>query len=146
MIRAIASRRWMLTILTGTALLLGGCIAPTSGNEETTADGNSPSEEVTPATVNHPPVASAGDDQTVAPGAVVTLNGTASSDEDGDRLSFVWRQVGGTPMVDLTGTFAAIAHFTAPANITNATTLTFSLTVTDGFAASVDQVEITIQP
>jgi hypothetical protein len=49
----------------------------------------------TPATVlitrgDTPPVANAGLAQTVTVGSQVTLNGTASSDVDGDTLSFAW--------------------------------------------------------
>ena len=39
------------------------------------------------------PVANAGPDQTVFAGALVTLNGTDSSDVDGDSLTFSWTQV-----------------------------------------------------
>jgi hypothetical protein len=39
---------------------------------------------------NRPPVANAGPDQTVPLGAVVTLNGGASTDPDGDALRFRW--------------------------------------------------------
>jgi hypothetical protein len=39
---------------------------------------------------NQPPVANAGADQTVALGATVTLNGSGSTDADGNPLSFNW--------------------------------------------------------
>ncbi|WP_038004262.1 PKD domain-containing protein, partial [Teredinibacter turnerae] len=41
-------------------------------------------------TANSAPVANAGTDQNIATGSVVTLNGTASSDADGDTLSYQW--------------------------------------------------------
>ena len=41
-------------------------------------------------TVNSPPVASAGPDQTVTVGSTVQLDGAASFDVDGDPLSFEW--------------------------------------------------------
>ena len=53
--------------------------------------------------VNLAPTADAGDDQTVAAGATVNLNGTGSSDPDaGDTLDYSWTQTGGTA-VTLTG-------------------------------------------
>jgi hypothetical protein len=42
-------------------------------------------------TTNSAPVASAGPDQTVGVGATVTLNGSGSSDVDGNPLTFAWR-------------------------------------------------------
>ena len=42
-------------------------------------------------TSNHPPVANAGEDQSTAVGAEAILNGIASSDEDGNPLSYRWR-------------------------------------------------------
>ncbi|MCU0736254.1 MAG: PKD domain-containing protein, partial [Methylotetracoccus sp.] len=39
---------------------------------------------------NHPPVADAGPDQTAPVGATVTLDGSGSTDRDGDRLSYRW--------------------------------------------------------
>ncbi|MBU0483700.1 MAG: S8 family serine peptidase [Proteobacteria bacterium] len=40
--------------------------------------------------INYTPVADAGMDQTVATGATVTLNGSNSSDQNGDSLTFNW--------------------------------------------------------
>jgi chitodextrinase len=43
-----------------------------------------------PPAVNQPPVADAGSNQVVRQGATVTLNGSGSSDPDGDALGFNW--------------------------------------------------------
>ena len=51
---------------------------------------NSPADSVVIITVNSPPVANAGEDQSALVGDIITLDGTASSDVDGDLLSFQW--------------------------------------------------------
>jgi hypothetical protein len=48
------------------------------------------STEITVATGNLPPVANAGPDQTVMTGQLVTLNGTGSSDPNGNPLTYSW--------------------------------------------------------
>jgi serine protease len=73
------------------------------------------------------PLARAGQDQVVLPGASVTLNGNASSDTDGAIVRYAWTQVAGEP-VDLIGSNGPVASFTAPAN---SGTLTFRLEVED---------------
>jgi len=57
-------------------------------------------------TINSPPVASAGADQTVAIGAFVTLNGSGSSDVDGDPITYFWTMVS-----QPSGSSAFIANF-----------------------------------
>ena len=72
------------------------------------------------------PSADAGPDQQVDPGATVTLNGSGSSDPNGDALTYGWVQTGGEAVTftpDL-----SITTFTAP---DSAGPLTFTLTVTD---------------
>ena len=92
------------------------------------------------------PTANAGPDATAGGGTVVTLDGTGSTDGDGDPLTYSWTQTAG-PAVTLAGANTANATFTAPVNTTANQVLTFSLTVDDGLATSAaDTVEITIPP
>jgi hypothetical protein len=79
------------------------------------------------------PVANAGPDQTVTPGAVVTLDGSNSV---GSIQTYSWAQTGG-PSVALTDANTARATFVAP-NVAVAVTLTFRLTVVN----SVNQADI----
>ncbi len=88
---------------------------------------------VTVQVVNTAPAASAGNDATVAAGATVTLDGSASSDPDGDSLTYMWTQTSG-PNVALSASRPGFATFTAPAV---AATLQFSLVVNDGEVNSV---------
>ncbi|WP_372760823.1 Ig-like domain-containing protein, partial [Litorivivens sp.] len=91
------------------------------------------------------PVANAGPDQRVGPGAVVTLDGSLSDDDlDGNDLAYSWAQVGGEN-VELTGADTRSPTFTAPSPENNAV-LIFQLTVTDSAGQSdSDTVQIDIQ-
>jgi hypothetical protein len=95
--------------------------------------------------VNHPPIANAGPDQTVNTGTKVQLDGTASSDPDGDPLNFTWSVLSG-PHVTLSDVHSATPSFIGP-QVTSPTILTFQLLVDDGFSgmASAD-VRITLLP
>lgn len=88
---------------------------------------------------NRAPVANAGPDAAGAIGTQVTLDGSASSDPDGQALTFSWTQVSG-PTVTLSTPTAATARFTP----TVAGTYTFQLAVSDGSLSATDTVVITV--
>ncbi len=89
---------------------------------------------------NCPPIAEAGDAQTVATATVVTLDGSASYDPDGDTITFAWTQVSG-PSVELTGADGQMPTFTAA----EAGEYVFALSVTDTYPETgTDQVTITV--
>ena len=96
---------------------------------------------------NDAPTANAGPDQPdVISGATVTLDGSGSSDPDtGDTIdTYTWMPPGGTPSVTLTGAATAMPTFTAP-TVTTATTLSFTLVVSDGTDDSpADTVDIIV--
>jgi len=74
-------------------------------------------------------------------GATVVLDGSASTDDDGDPLVYSWEQVSGVP-VDLSDPTASKTSFVAPYV---STTLNFRLTVSDGFEDSEpDLVQVTV--
>jgi LmbE family N-acetylglucosaminyl deacetylase len=77
-------------------------------------------------------VANAGYMQEADPSAMVTLDGSQSSGESGNPLSYQWSQVGG-PAVSLAGAATASPSFVTPSH---PTLLTFSLTVKDGPTSS----------
>jgi len=100
---------------------------------------------VTAVTPNHIPVANAGPDQSVVIGVLVALNGSASTDVDGDPLSYGWSftsRPGGSSAV-LSGATTASPTFTADV----AGSYVVSLVVNDGRVGSVaDSLTITVLP
>ncbi|MEW5249584.1 glycosyl hydrolase family 18 protein [Microbulbifer sp. 2201CG32-9] len=93
---------------------------------------------------NRAPDADAGADQSVATPASITLDGSASSDADGDSLTYNWRQVSGTA-VELQGADSVLASFSA-AQVSSAAVMVFELTVDDGTATDADTVTVTLLP
>lgn len=95
---------------------------------------------------NKPPISNAGADQTVTEGNLVTLDGSKSSDPEGDSLTYFWSQIpNGAPGVVLSNPNNIKPTFIAP-NINMDTTLSFQLKVTDtGGLESTDTVDIKVQ-
>jgi VCBS repeat-containing protein len=79
---------------------------------------------------NEPPVADAGDDQTVYEGETVILDGSGSADPDDGIASFQWKQTDGM-IVILSDETASQPDFTAPDPGYEGISLEFQLTVSD---------------
>jgi hypothetical protein len=93
------------------------------------------------------PIANAGTDQTVSAGDLVTLDGSKSSDPDGNIVSYLWKQTG-DPTVALSDPNSINPSFTAPRVISD-TKLTFDLTVKDdkdATSSKSDSVDIIVKP
>ncbi len=88
---------------------------------------------------NAPPSAHAGEDRNVVAGLAVTLDGLASSDPEGDPLSFSWEQTDGVD-VELSDPDSPQPTFTVPEG---AEVLSFMLTVDDG-REGVDTASVTL--
>ena len=91
---------------------------------------------------NSPPVVGAGDDQEVAEGATVTLSGTASDVDPEDGLTYSWTHDGALTIA-ITGSDSLSASFTAP-NVAANTTITVTLTVSDGTVEVSDALQVNI--
>ena len=108
----------------------------------TTANNGGSSEDTVSVTVNPiPPVANAGNDQTVLAESMVTLSGANST---GTISSFAWEQVSG-PTVMLANANSATTGFTAP-SVTEITVLLFKLTTANNGGSSEDTVSVTVNP
>ena len=92
---------------------------------------------------NYPPVADAGPDRTVLEGVALTLNGTASDPDLGDRLTYSWSH-DSTLDITLANQTALSTTFTAPQVDSNAT-IAFTLTAGDPHNATAsDTMTVTV--
>ena len=92
--------------------------------------------------LNQPPIANAGRDITGYFGKTITLDGSSSTDPDGDTLGYTWVQNStDTNQVELTDAGLGRVTFTAP---DEPATLEFTLTVSDNSLRDTDTVTVTI--
>ena len=104
-------------------------------------DGDTP-ETTSPTGTNSAPVANAGAVQSVVFGAVVTLDGSASSDANGDLLTYSWAFTSKPSGSSTTLSSATVAKPTFTADVAGAYIL--NLIVNDGKVSSaVAQVTVT---
>ncbi len=109
-----------------------------------TADGQVSTADSVTITVldvdNSAPVADAGPDLGFPLDAIIFLDGSASSDDDGDSLSFLWRLTSGQGTVTLLDSTAVQTSFTA----TVAGDYVFVLLVSDSLVTVSDDVTISL--
>lgn len=107
--------------------------------------------------INNPPVADAGDDQTVTEGESVQLDGTNSTDEDlaCQNLTYLWTQIDDSGyllsndvsmQLLLADPTNPIQTLTAPDIGSEPVTLTFRLTTSDGQFSDDDEINVIIEP
>ena len=130
----------------GVAAQSGGNITVTQGAGSYTVTFNDSSKAYTVTKVGSthiPPVANAGPAQTIvsATPVAVTLNGNASTDSDGNIVSYAWAE-------SINGAWQAVATGVSP-TLSNVTvgTHTYQLTVTDNMGTTgTAQVVVTVGP
>lgn len=121
---------WGVVSLVGVLLataLIGGCPS------------NVQLPDVNAGQFNQPPRANAGPDKSTTVGGRVELDGGASTDPDGDALSYAWTQTAGGP-VTLQNANQRVATFVAP----SPGDYDFLLTVSDGKSTDTDTVRISV--
>ena len=86
--------------------------------------------------LNHPPTAIAKTDsgKEVKEGDEVVLDGTDSSDPNGDSLTYLWKQLGNLRNnIDIVNPNEQVVSFRVPNELAEDTTFTFNLTVRDSY-------------
>jgi pectate lyase len=127
-------------ILLLTTLMLYGCGSDTSATVKSDAQ---PQESTTPSS-NHEPTANIRAPADLTSGETGSLDGSHSSDPDGDTLSYQWIQTAG-PDITLTDSSNSSLTIVAP-SVAQPTQITFQLTVHDGEASNSVSVNILISP
>ncbi len=102
-----------------------------SGSTDPTANNQAPSAKITAP-------------QSATSGETVTLDGSASSDPDGDTLSYQWTKTAG-PNFTLSNTTGSSLSFVAP-SVAQSQQVSFQLTVSDGELSNSSSVSMQISP
>ena len=141
---ALAGQAVLIRFRIGTDAAVG---APgwTIDNIAFTGIDNTPFTTVVPhaGMCQEPPVANAGPDALVRGARDVILDASASTDPNGDPMTFLWTQTSGPP-VALLNANTAFAAFRSP-ELTHNEALTFQVQVSDAFGSSTDSVKITVR-
>jgi uncharacterized protein YkwD len=104
-----------------------------------------PTDDTPPSqTVNQAPVATISGDTSATSGETLTLDGSSSSDPDGDTLTFLWSQTAGNPITLVDSTNPSLS-FIAP-DVTQTTSLRFQLSVGDGEFTTTTSIDIQVSP
>jgi mannan endo-1,4-beta-mannosidase len=119
---------------------------PVDGNCEALEPTPEPTPEPTlePTPDNQPPVAmieAVADHQS---GQTVTLDGSGSTDPDGDRINYLWTQTQGE-QIELTDNTGPTLNFVAP-TVDQSTAFTFELSVDDGSLSDQTSVQFLVLP
>jgi len=124
-IRSIVLKKCILFLTLLAVTLLSGCGGGSTSSNQTT---------------NTAPVANAGTNQSVVSGAQVSLNGAASSDANGNTLTYSWALTSkpANSNASLSNITSATPSFTADV----AGDYVFSLTVNDGITTSTASVSV----
>lgn len=130
-------KNYIVSAITVGALFITGCDGGGGGG----GGGTSPTPTPTP--TNHRPIANVGPDANVSTGSLITLNGTASSDADGDSLTYQW-----TITSKPSGSTATLSSPTSPTNSFTADiagTYLIQLQVNDGnLSSTADSLTVTV--
>ena len=130
-----------LLVAGASVLALGACGGGGSGGGTTGGGGGSGGGGSTGN--NASPTASAGAAQTVSRFDQVSLNGSGSSDPDGDALTYAWVQTHGPDVTQGVGSLTGVRpSFDAPAQVS---TVIFELTVVDENDADSAPAEVRVQ-
>jgi len=122
----------------------GGSVVMTLTVSDGTAFSTTVTRTVAITSVDRPPVASAGPDQTLDERTLGTLDGSGSSDPDGDPLTYAWIQTAG-PAAPLFGANTVSPLFGVPEVGPAGATLTFQVTVTALGVPRTDTVNVSVQ-
>ncbi|MFT6397879.1 MAG: MYXO-CTERM domain-containing protein [Bradymonadia bacterium] len=101
---------------------------------------------IPPEGANNPPVPEAGDDVDAAPGELIFLDASASTDPEGQPLTFVWSLEPGPTTVDIFDSVSALAQVIVPNDLESESTLVFRVDVNDGRFTESDFIEVTVGP
>lgn len=138
------NRTYVNRLKTGLLFLLIFILSGCDQGNDTSSYTSSPDIDNQYATQNQPPNVKITASQSFVTGEVVILDGSASSDPDGDTLSYQWTQTKG-PEIILSDSTSPSLIFVAP-SVAQPTKFSFDVTVHDGKSSSAATTSVLISP